>query len=348
MAVRKHQSLPPRSLEILHAIVQTYIETGEPVASRTVSRRWSRGHLSPASIRNIMADLSDEGYLEQPHTSAGRIPTGAAFQAYAQAIASRGVKPNEVERARSELSADDTVEGRVERSSHLLSELTRNVGIAAAIPAASQTLEQVELVPLADRRVLMIVATRDGMVRHRVVHVDEQMLPGELASIRNYLNRDFSGWTLEAIQAELRRRMAAERAAYDATFKKLILLYDKGLLDLGLEPEVHMGGTSNLVGIELHLTRERMRELFRALEEKERILQLLERFLEGPSEDVTVRVGLGEVHPSMAGLALIGLNLPLSGGLSAKIAVLGPMRMNYSRVISAVLGVGEAFRSLPV
>jgi heat-inducible transcriptional repressor len=194
----------------------------------------------------------------------------------------------------------------------------------------------------------MIVATRDGMVRHRVVHVDEQMLPGELASIRNYLNRDFSGWTLEAIQAELRRRMAAERAAYDATFKKLILLYDKGLLDLGLEPEVHMGGTSNLVGIELHLTRERMRELFRALEEKERILQLLERFLEGPSEDVTVRVGLGEVHPSMAGLALIGLNLPLSGGLSAKIAVLGPMRMNYSRVISAVLGVGEAFRSLPV
>lgn len=348
MAVRKQHNLPPRTMEILHAIVQTYIETGEPVASRTISRRWTRGHLSPASIRNIMADLSDEGYLEQPHTSAGRIPTGAAFQTYAHSVAARGVKPGEVERVKAELSADDSMEGRVERSSHLLSELTRNVGIAAAIPAASQTLEQIELLPLADRRVLMIVATRDGMVRHRVVHLDDPLLPEDLASIRNYINRDFTGWTLGAIQAELRRRMAAERALYDATFKKLLLLYDKGLLSLGLEPEVHMGGASNLVGIELHLTREKMRELFRALEEKERILQLLERFLESPSGEVKVQVGLGEVHPSMAGLALIGLNVPLSGGLSAKIAVLGPMRMNYSRVISAVLGVGEAFRSLPV
>jgi len=348
MALQRREALSSRSLEILHSIVQAYIETGEPVASRTISRKWAKGRLSPASIRNIMADLSEEGYLDQPHTSAGRVPTEKAFRIYAQSFVSRRIPVGDVERVRAELGAQETVEGRVELSSHLLSEMTKNVGIAAAIPPASQTLEQVELVPLADRRVLMIIATQDRMVRHRVVHLDANISSEELASIRNYLNRNFSGWTIPAIQNELRRRMAAERAAYDETFKKLILLYDKGLLDLGFTPEVHMGGASNLVGIELHLTREKMRELFRALEEKQRILQLLERFLEGSPEEVTVQVGLAEAHPSMAELALIGLNLPLPGGLSARIAVLGLMRMNYGRVISAVLQVGQAFRSLPV
>jgi heat-inducible transcriptional repressor len=126
------------------------------------------------------------------------------------------------------------------------------------------------------------------------------------------------------------------------------LLYTQGLLDVGLLPEVHMEGASYLVGLDLHLTREKLRELFRALEEKKKILQLLDRFLEQPSGEITVQVGLGEEHPSMNGLSLIGISVPLEGGLSAKIAVLGPMRMNYEKVISAVVHMGQAFRIVPV
>jgi len=116
-------------------------------------------------------------------------------------------------------------------------------------------------------------------------------------------------------------------------------------LDFDLAPEVHVEGASNLIGIDLHLTREKMRELFRALEQKKKLLYLLDRFLEEPQGEVAVRIGLGEAHPSMSELAIIGVNVELPGGAAGKFAVLGPMRMDYERVISAVRHVGQAFQS---
>ncbi len=333
--------LTPRETEVLYSIIESFVETGEPVASRTISRR-RKDALSPASIRNVMADLSESGYLEQPHTSAGRIPTEKAFRAYAESLTSRRTPAINVERIRAGLAEAGTVAEWVERSSHVLTELTRNVGIAAAIPALIQTLDHVELIKLADRRVLMIVVTRDQIVRDRVVFLAEDISQDELQSLRNYLNENFSGWILGDAREELRRRLAEERAAYDDLLRKLMMLYGKGLLDVESEAECSVEGASNLVGFDLHLTRERMRELFRALEEKKRLVQLLDRFLENSTGALGIHVGLGEAHPAMKPLALIGFNVLLPGGLSAKIAVLGPMRMNYDRVISAVLDVGAA------
>jgi heat-inducible transcriptional repressor len=294
-----------------------------------------------------MADLVDQGYLSQPHTSAGRMPTAKAFRSYVESLAVSRMLAAELQRLRDELRAAQTMDRRVERSSHILMQMTRNVGIAAAIPTSSQTLDQIELVSLADRRVLMILATRDHMVRNQVVTLDEQVSQDELNSIRNYLNLNFRGWVLSHVRTELERRFQHESATYDSILQRLTLLCEKGLLDLGLTPEVHMEGASNLVGLDLHLTREKMRELFRALEEKKRILQLLDRFLEHPAGDLSVHVGLGDVHPSMQELSLIGLSFQLPGGLYAQVAVLGPMRMNYSKVMSAVLHMGEAFQSIP-
>jgi heat-inducible transcriptional repressor len=340
--MRNHQALTPREREVLYSIIETYITTGEPVASKVISRR-RRDSLSPATIRNVMAELSDGGYLEQPHTSAGRVPTERAFGAYVESLTAHRLPAVEVERLRADLSGVDSLSGRIERSSHFLTEFTRNVGIAAAIPASSQILDQIELLKLVDRRVLMIVVTQDRMVRDRVVALDEEISQEDLTSIRNYVNENFSGWKLVDARQELQRRLERESAAYDAILKRLIVLYGKGLLDISGAPEIHMEGAANLVALDLHLTREKMRELFRALEEKKRIVQLLDRFLEQPSGEIGVRVGLGEVHPAMRALSLIGVNVTLPGGLAAKIAVLGPMRMNYERVMSAVLQVGNAF-----
>jgi heat-inducible transcriptional repressor len=333
-------------MEVLHSIVEAYIETGEPVASRTVSRR-PRQSLSAASIRNIMADLGEEGYLAQPHTSAGRVPTAKAFRSYIEFLKTRPLPQMDAGRLRAEFSSAGTIEERVERSSHLLTELTRNVGIAAAIPTAGRCLDRIELIPLADKRVLAVVVTCDRMVRNRVVTLDDKLEQADLVSIRNYINREFSGWPLERIRQELERRLEAESAVYDEILRRLSQLYGKGLLDIGVAPELHMDGTSYLVGLDLHLTREKMRDLLRALEEKKRILSLLDQFLEQGAGEVAVQVGLGEAHPSMRELALIGLSVALPAGLSAKIAVLGPMRMDYERVMSAVLSVGEAIRDLP-
>jgi heat-inducible transcriptional repressor len=288
-----------REQDILHSIVESYIQTGEPVASRTISRR-SKDDLSSATIRNVMADLCDEGYLAQPHTSAGRVPTEKAFRSYVQSLAPGRLLLDELQRLRNELSRMTTMEARVERSSHMLTEMTRSIGITAA------------------------------------------------THIRNYINHNFAGWTLVEIHADLKRRFEQQSAAYDALLKKLTLLYSKGLLDIDLAPEIHLEGASNLVGLDLHLTREKLRELFHTLEEKKRILQLLDRFLEQPSGELAVQVGLADAHPSMRELSLIGVSIPLAGGVFAKIAVLGPMRMNYGKAISAVYHVGQAFRSLPV
>jgi len=190
-----------------------------------------------------------------------------------------------------------------------------------------------------------VVITRDRLVRNKVIQVEDYVTQDELQSIRNYINHNFKGWAVPLIHLELKRRLELESAAYDAILKRVNLLYTQGLLDLGLSPEVHFDGVSNLIGLDLHLTRERMRELFRALEEKKRIMQLLESFLEQRDGELAIQVGLAGVHPSMGELSLIGVRFGLPNGLEARVAVLGPMRMNYHRAVSAVLHVGQAFRS---
>ncbi len=333
-----------RAQEILHSIVRAYIETGEPVGSRLISKRRNDA-LSAASIRNVMMDLAEQGYLAQPHTSAGRIPTEKAFRDYVTSLAATRMQSSDAGRLRAELGELATLEARVERSSQILSKLTRNVGIAAAISVSGQALDQIELLPLSDKRVLMILATQDHMVRNKVITLLENLSADELAGIRNYINRNFHGWRLDEARRELLRRIAEESAAFDAMLKKIELLCEKGLLETQDGPEIHMDGASNLVGLDLHLTRETMRDLLHALEEKKRLVELLDRFLEQPTGELDVHIGLGEAHPAMSELALIGITYHLPGGLTAQIAVIGPMRMHYERVMGAVFHLGRAFQA---
>jgi len=340
--------LSRRKREVLHSIVREYIETGEPVASRTIARhRGSTNASSPATIRNVMADLSDEGYLSQPHTSAGRVPTEKAFRSFVEGIMPRRPLPGILEHLHAEFTGVDNLEQGIQLSSRILTALTHNVGIAAVIPAASQTLDQIELVPLSDRRILVVVVTRDRIVRNRVVTLDEDLPAGLLSSIRNYINLNFRGWELADARQELGRRLHAENAYYDALLKRVNLLHARGFLDVEFDPSVHMDGASYLIALDLHLTREKMRELLQALEEKKRIFQLLDRFLEQPAGEVSVHVGLGDLHSTMRELSLIGIQVAASGGGAVKIAVLGPMRMHYEKVMAAVLSVGRTLQNLP-
>jgi heat-inducible transcriptional repressor len=337
--------LSARESEILCSIVRAYIETGEAVGSRTLSKQ-RHDPLSPASIRNTMADLADAGYLSQPHTSAGRIPTEKAFRVFVKSLPVRSLPAAYRERIQSRFSDADSIQERAERSSRILSELCRAVGIAAALPTASQQLDQVEFLPLSDRRILMVCVTRDQQVHNRVVHLDQELKADDLSSLRNYINWNFSGWQLSDIRRELLRRIEEEQAAYDNILQSITLLYHKGIFNLGRNTHVHMDGASNLVGLDLHLTKETLRDLFRALEEKQRVLEILDRFLEQSSGQLGVFVGLEEAHPAMKELSLIGLSVDLPGGLAGRIAVLGPMRMDYERVISTVQQIGAVFAAV--
>lgn len=335
-------TLTPRQREVIHWIVQEYIDTGEPVASRIIARR--QGSLSPASIRNVMADLSDEGYLAQPHTSAGRIPTAKAFRVYVQCLQSRVSAASSVDHLRRQLYEAASISDQVVLASHTLMEMTRRLGIAAALPAPAQTLQHIELIALPDRRVLMVVATSDRMVRNRVVHVEAGLTQDDLALIRNYVNGTFQGWPLPAIRREIERRLEQDSAMHQELLRKLQVLYGMGLLNLDEDAELHVEGAGNLVHEELLQAEEAVRGLLRALEQKKAVIQLLDRFLEGEPGEVTIQVGLGGVHPGLDSLSLIGMNLVLPGGLRAKMAVMGPVRMNYERAISAVLHLGKALQ----
>ena len=339
------RELSPRERDILHLIVRAYIDTGDPVGSRTLSRMRHLS-LSPATIRNVMADLADDGFLAQPHTSAGRVPTDKAFRDFAGTVSAQPMPAADRDRIFNQMHSGESLEERVAIASRVLTEMTRNVGIAAALPRSSQELEHIELIALSDRRVLMIVATSDRMVRNRVVTLDRQLSQDELIQLRNYVNGNFAGWTLERARAELLRRIEEERAMYDAVLQQLTLLCQKGLLTVDRDTQLEVDGTSYLVGLDLHLTRERMRELFRALEEKKRVVALLDRFLENSQGQIGIHVGLEDAHPAMRELTLIGVTVNLPSGVRARIAVLGPMRMHYERVISAVQQIGRTFETL--
>ncbi|MCC6539133.1 MAG: heat-inducible transcription repressor HrcA [Bryobacterales bacterium] len=344
--MRREHPLTARTEQILCSIVRNYIETGEPVASLDISRL-RRFQLSPASIRNVMAELAAEGYLHQPHASAGRVPTGKAFEVFVETLPGRRLQADELARIRERLSGADSLEQQVGQCSQMLTEMTQGVALSAAIPTMAQRLDQVELVSLGGPRVLMVVVTGDKLVRDVVVTLDQPVTAADLTPIRNYLNMEFNGWLMHDIQPELERRLAQASAQYGAILQRLVLLYERSRLSQGLAADVAMDGASNLVLFELQLTRDKLKELFRTLEEKKRILHLLERFLAQPAGEVDVRIGLEAEHPAMGELSLIGVRVELPGGVDAKIAVLGPHRMDYQRAMSAVMHVGRALGTLP-
>src|SRR5436305_9869355 len=191
----------PRERQILTAIVETYIATGEPVGSRVLSRTNKDG-LSAATIRNVMADLSDGGFLDQPHTSAGRVPTPEAYRYYVEQISGKArLAPQEEAMISDSLAGITDVQEFMERTSHVLSLISRNVGVAVATSGPKNALEHVYFSRLGDQKVLAVVVTRSGLVRDRVLRMDLPQADLDLAA--RYINENFRGWTMESLRSEL-------------------------------------------------------------------------------------------------------------------------------------------------
>src|SRR5215467_10332204 len=207
------QPIGDREREILTAIVETFISTGEPVGSRMLSRA-SREGLSPATIRNVMADLADAGYLEQPHTSAGRIPSTSAYRYYVEQLSGKTqLSPTDEGMIQESLQGVTDVQEFMERTSHVLSLISRNVGVAVAASGPKNALEHVYFSRLGDQKVLAVVVTKSGLVRDRVMRLD---LPqADLDAAARFINDNFHGWSMDAMRSEISRRIEKERSEYD-------------------------------------------------------------------------------------------------------------------------------------
>src|SRR5499427_7527232 len=329
-----------REREILTAIVETYIATGEPVGSRILARG-SREGLSPATIRNVMADLSDAGYLGQPHTSAGRIPTAEAYRYYVEQISGEAHLSHEDENViHDSLAGITDVQEFMERTSRVLSMVSRNVGVTIAVSGPKNALEHVYFSRLGDQKVLAVVVTRSGLVRDRVLRLD--ISQPDLDAAARYINENFRGWTMNDMRAELQRRLEAERSEYDRLMKSLEQLYNQGALaaDPGAQA-VFVEGASNLVANERD--RQRLQEMLKTLEEKGKIVKLLEAYLDVKQEAVRVVIGLDEAVPSMSNFVLIGAPARVGNEVMGSLAVIGPTRIDYQHTMTAVSYIARLF-----
>jgi heat-inducible transcriptional repressor len=329
-----------REREILTAIVETFISTGEPVGSRTLARS-NREGLSPASIRNVMADLSDAGFLEQPHTSSGRVPTSEAYRYYVEQITgTASLAPQEESMISDSLSGITDVQEFMERTSHVLSLISRNVGVAVATSGPKNALEHVYFSRLSEQKVLAVVVTKSGLVRDRVLRLDLSQSDLDLAA--RYINEHFRGWTMESMRAELSRRLEQERSEYDGLMNSIEQLYKQGALaaDAGTQA-VFVEGAANLVTGEQD--RQRLQEMLKTLEEKEKVVQLLGAYLDVKQEAVRVVIGLDEALPSMQNFVLIGAPARAGKDMMGSLAVIGPTRMDYQHTITAVSYIARLF-----
>jgi heat-inducible transcriptional repressor len=334
------QPIGNREREILTAIVETFISTGEPVGSRMLSRG-SREGLSPATIRNVMADLADAGYLEQPHTSAGRVPSAAAYRYYVEQLSGKTqLSQADTGIIQDSLHGITDVQEFMERTSHVLSLISRNVGVAIATSGPKNALEHVYFSRLGDQKVLAVVVTKSGVVRDRVLRLD---LPqADLDAAARFINDNFRGWSLEAVRGEIARRLEHERSEYDRLMSSVEQLYKQGVLAGDDSPQVvFVEGAANLVASEQD--RSRLQELLQALEEKQKLVELLGAYLDAKQEAVRVVIGLDEAQPSMRNLVLIGTPARVGGEVMGSLAVLGPPRMDYQHTITAVSYIARLF-----
>jgi heat-inducible transcriptional repressor len=344
------ERITERQRAILTAIIESYIETGEPVGSGTIARlQTAEGvGLSSATVRNEMADLADEGFLEQPHTSAGRVPTARAFRMYVEQL-SRGANPR-IDAARLPARARSQIDlsfqgiagtqAVLERTSHVLATLSSGVGVAIAAAAEGDMLEHVHFSRLAPARVLAVVVTRSGLVRDRVLALDKDLTVRELEVAGNFLNENFRGWSVERVRSEIARMVERERSEYQRMLNAVQQLWAKTVPDAPVQT-VYVDGVANLVGSQED--RERLREVLAALEAKQRLVELLNAYIDARQESVRVVFDLEEHAPEMSGLVLIAAPARMGGESRGTVGVIGPKRMHYENTMNAVSYIAQVF-----
>ena len=347
------RSRRPRPDSRRHAVLSTIIEehlaSGEPVGSHVISERFARATgWSSATIRNVMAELEQFGFLEQPHTSAGRIPTDKGYRYYVDnmldstalskrdltAIESLGQEPATITRP----------DRLMERASHVLSELSGNVGIIVWPSFADNRLKQIRFMKLGDNRVLVVLVSTTNIVHDKVITLNEEFTQDELNRTARYLNGEFSGMSLLAIRAEIVALMKAKKALYDSVVRNAILLCERSLQDEdSATAEVFLDGASNIVGKPEFSNADNIRDLFRTFEEKSRIVKILNECVSDDSMTGNVKVLIGHENfvSSMRRCAVITSSFRVSADVSGALGVVGPTRIEYGRMMAVVNYLGR-------
>jgi heat-inducible transcriptional repressor len=327
------EQLSDRGKRILEAVIEDYIATAEPVGSRTITRSHALA-LSPATVRNVMSDLEEMGFLTSPHTSSGRIPTDKAYRLYVNSIleVKHIARDNREEiQRRCRLAGKDMAEV-LKETSRLLSSTSSYMGVVMAPRFGANVFRQLEFVKLSSRRILAILVSQNGSVQNRLIQIDEEILQEDLVRMANYLNELLQGLTITQVRERLLQEMQSEKVRYDTLMSQALTLSEA---TLGTEDrELFLEGQANILDQpEFHDT-QRMREIFRAFESKGLILDLLDRSMQ--ADGVQIFIGSESHLLRMEGMSLITSTYMTGKDTVGVLGVIGPTRMGYGRVIPIV------------
>ena len=330
-----------RTRDILRLLIRAHIASGDPVGSRTLSKDFD-GKLSPATIRNIMADLEDEGYLVQPHTSAGRVPSEKGYRFYVDNLPDSGGLTRSDERMITRtLDETDSPEELMLRASYLLSTITNNVGIVIAPPLAATQLKHIEFVDLGEGRILVIFVAKSGLLRKKVIRVQDIYPQEELDRAGRFLVDKFTGKTLREVRNELLQMMEAERRLYDRMLTLLQAWNDSLEAQTTAADTVYVQGAANMINQPEFADLERMRALFHMFEEKERLVNILNECIDNSLEGVQIAIGSELGNPSMRDFTVITSTYAARDNTVGYVGIIGPTRMEYERGISIVGFLGR-------
>ncbi|HQU50548.1 MAG TPA: heat-inducible transcriptional repressor HrcA [Casimicrobiaceae bacterium] len=322
--------IDPRAAHLLKTLVERYIADGQPVGSRSLSKQ-SGLELSPATIRNVMADLEEMGFLASPHTSAGRVPTPKGYRFFVDSlVVVKPLEQQEIHRLEGELVADRPT-ALVSTAAQLLSQLTHFAGVVTA-PPREPGLRHLEFLRLGDRRVLLIVVSAQGDVQNRILHVDRPYTQAQLVEATNYFNQNFAGQSLAAIRsglAEELKRLSDDIAAL------MSVAIDAGAGAIESGETVVLAGERNLLASEgVATSMERVRRLFDLFEQKTSLLHLLDQSQRAAGVQIFIGGDSGLVP--LDEMSVVTARYEVDGQLIGTLGVIGPTRMAYERVIPIV------------
>jgi len=336
--------LSDRSRHLLATLVREYIETGEPVSSQVLARESGLG-VSSATVRNVLAQLEEGGYVHQPHTSAGRVPTDRGYRVFVDLLLGSR-RP-----ARLPAAVEHELRQQAERSlllddllanvSHVVSKMSRQVGFALA-ESPTAVLQRIEFIPLDGTRVLVVVVARGNQVSQKVVHAAEPLRPDDLVQAANYLNTEFAGLPLPDVREAVIERLRQERTLYDRLMARALRLASSSLEEMPRQQTFFVEGAPSLLdraaaqgGVSLAT----LRALLEMMEEKERLVRLLNQYIDGPG--LTVVIGAEHALPDLRAFSLVA-STTVDGPTIRTVGVIGPTRMHYSRAITVVDGTTKA------
>ena len=330
--------LDERKYRVLQAIIDDYIMTAMPVGSRTISRKSGVGY-SPATIRNEMSDLEELGYLAQPHTSAGRVPSNKAYRLYVDHLM-KNVKltPDERERIHDHLvDKSKRVETVIRSAANVLSDATKYTSVIVAPKLGTLRIKHVQLVPVAERTALMIIVTSAGIVKDAVINIPDGMNADELYSISRMMTDQLADKPLEAV-----RQAFAEMLRSNTENRRLLgeaLQVIENKLESEDQSEVIIGGSANLLGYPEYSDVNKARNFLAVLESKDTIRRVLAR---DGSMEVTIRIGPENQVPALNDCSIVTASYRVGDHSNGTLGIIGPTRMNYNRVISVLDFMGRA------